>query len=118
MFRLVLMSAMMGSIGQIMMKHGSNRLGRLTMSPATFAADLGRVLRVPEFWVAILLFSLSSLIWVKVLSRADLTSAYPLNSMSYIFVFLFSAFFLNEALTLQKVAGALVIMLGIFIITR
>jgi drug/metabolite transporter (DMT)-like permease len=118
MIRLVLMSVMLGSIGQIMMKSGSDRVGNLPLTPTTIVPDIIRILRIPEFWMALLLFAISSLIWVKVLSKSELTHAYPLGSMSYVFVFLFSALLLHEALTLQKVLGALVIMVGIFIIHR
>jgi drug/metabolite transporter (DMT)-like permease len=116
--RLVLMSVLLGSIGQIMMKSGSDRVGPLSLTPSTLLHDIVRILRVPEFAMALLLFGISSLIWVKVLARSELTHAYPLGSMGYIFVFLLSALLLHEPLTAQKILGALVIMLGIFIIQR
>lgn len=116
--RLVLMSVLLGSVGQIMMKSGSDRLGQLALTPGTIASDLMRVLRVPEFWMAMLLFGVSSLIWVKVLSRSELTQAYPLGSMSYVVVTVLSAMLLNEALTLNKLLGAGVIMAGIAIMQR
>jgi uncharacterized membrane protein len=118
MIRLVLMSVFLGSIGQIMMKSGSDRVGQLALTPTSLIPDIIRVLRVPEFWMALLLFGVSSLIWVKVLAKSELTHAYPLGSMSYIFVFLLSSLLLHETLTLQKILGALVIMMGIFIIHR
>lgn len=118
MIRLVLMSVLLGSVGQIMMKSGSDRLGQLTLSPGTILPDLGRVLRVPEFWMAMLLFGVSSLIWVKVLSKSELTAAYPLGSLSYVVVMLLSAVLLNEALTLNKLLGAAVIVAGIAIMHR
>jgi multidrug transporter EmrE-like cation transporter len=118
MIRLVLMSVLLGSVGQIMMKTGSDRLGQFTLAPATFFSDLMRVLRVPEFWMAMLLFGISSLIWVKVLSKSELTRAYPLGSMSYVVVVILSALLLNEALTLNKLLGAAVIMAGIVIMHR
>lgn len=118
MIRLVLMSVLLGSVGQIMMKTGSDRVGQLSLTPATLLPDLIRILRIPEFWMALLLFGASSLIWVKVLSRSELTRAYPLGSLSYVLVYLLSAILLNEALTVQKVVGGLVIMAGIYIIQQ
>ncbi|MNJ04496.1 4-amino-4-deoxy-L-arabinose-phosphoundecaprenol flippase subunit ArnE [compost metagenome] len=49
------------------------------------------------------------------LSKADLTYVYPLNSMGYVFVVLLSALLLHEALTPYKLMGAVVIMAGIII---
>lgn len=118
MIRLMLMSVLLGSVGQIMMKSGSNRLGSLTLAPATLLSDVLRILRIPEFLMAIVLFAVSSVIYVKVLSKNDLTAAYPLGSMSYVFVFLLSALLLNETLTLNKVVGAIVIISGIYIMHR
>jgi len=115
MIRYVLMSVLLGSVGQIMMKTGTDRVGDLSLTPATILQDILRILRVPEFWMAMLLFGVSSLIWVKVLSKAELTYVYPLNSMGYVFVVLLSALLLNEALTPYKLLGAVVIMAGIVI---
>lgn len=118
MIRLMLMSVFLGSVGQIMMKSGSDRLGNLTLSPSTLLSDLLRILRIPEFGMALLLFGVSSLIWMKVLSKNELTHAYPLGSMSYVFVMVLSALLLHETLTVSKVLGALVIVSGIFIMHR
>ncbi|WP_438444711.1 EamA family transporter [Gorillibacterium sp. sgz5001074] len=118
MIRLMLMSVFLGSVGQILMKSGSDRLGSLTLSPDTLWSDLTRIARIPEFGMALLLFGVSSLIWMKVLSKNPLTHAYPLGSMSYVFVMVLSALLLNEALTLNKLLGALVIISGIIIMHR
>lgn len=118
MLMLVLMSVFLGSVGQIMMKAGSDRVGELALAPATLLPDIVRILRVPEFWMALLLFGASSLLWVKVLSKAELTYAYPLGSLGYVFVFLLSALLLHETISAQKVLGTLVIMVGIYIIQR
>lgn len=118
MIRLVLMSVLLGSVGQIMMKTGSDRVGQLTLTPSTLVPELLRILRIPEFWMAMLLFGVSSLIWVKVLAKNELTQAYPLGSMSYVFVVLLSALLLNEAITANKLVGAAVIMAGIVIMHR
>lgn len=118
MIRLMLMSVFLGSVGQIMMKSGSDRLGNLTLSPGTLLPDLLRILRIPEFWMALLLFGVSSLIWMKVLSKNELTHAYPLGSMSYVFVMVLSALLLHETLTVNKLLGAMVIVSGIIIMHR
>lgn len=118
MIRLVLMAVLASSVGQIMMKSGADRVGALSLTPSTLLPDLLRILRVPEFAMALALFGVSSLIWVKVLGKTELTKAYPLGSMSYVFVIVLSALLLNESLTVSKVLGALIIMAGIFVIQR
>jgi len=118
MLRLMLMSVFLGSLGQIMVKVGADRLGGLALSPATFLNDLGRLARVPEFWFAMVLMGFSSLFWVKVLTRSELSSAYPLGSLGYVFVLLLSAILLNEALTFTKALGVAVIMAGILILYK
>lgn len=118
MIRLMLMSVILGSLGQIMVKTGADRLGGLSLTPGTLPDDLWRICRVPEFWFAVVLFGISSLFWVKVLTRSDLTYAYPFGSMGYVFVMLFSALLLNETLTLQKLTGTAVIIAGILILQK
>ncbi|HDH97702.1 MAG TPA: hypothetical protein ENF70_01015 [Deltaproteobacteria bacterium] len=53
-----------------------------------------------------------------VLSRVDVSYAYPLLSVGYIVTAFARRFFFDEVLGLERWAGILIICLGVYLITR
>lgn len=65
------------------------------------------------FLLAVAVYGATSIIWVWILQRTQLSKIYPFMALSFIIVPLLSYFFFNEKLTPQYVMGVLIIMLGI-----
>lgn len=70
------------------------------------------------FYVAMLAFGAQLCNWMRVLARADLSFAQPFTALSYITVLTISSRFLHERLSLFKVIGVVLILLGVFFISR
>lgn len=77
-----------------------------------------RALTQPLVWAGIVMYLFSVLSWLVVLSRIDLSLAYPLGSINYIFVVLSSALLLHEDVPPLRIAGIGLILLGILVIAR
>jgi multidrug transporter EmrE-like cation transporter len=71
-------------------------------------------------WMISALFAafLASASWIAVLTQLDLSVAYPFTSLAFVLVLILSAMFFGEAFTLNKVAGTVVILIGLIIISR
>ena len=52
------------------------------------------------------------------MTRFELNYAYPFMSLAFLLVMAFSVLFLGEALTANRVAGTLLVIAGLFILTR
>jgi multidrug transporter EmrE-like cation transporter len=61
---------------------------------------------------------LASLAWMAAMTKFDLSHAYPLMSLNFVIVLLFSGWLLNEPVTLQKVLGITLIILGTVVAAR
>jgi drug/metabolite transporter (DMT)-like permease len=61
---------------------------------------------------------IASLFWMAAMTQFELSFAYPFMSLSYVVVMVLSFLFMNEAFTWNKVIGTLVIIAGLYIITR
>jgi len=61
---------------------------------------------------------LASLAWMAAMTRFDLNYAYPFMSLAFIIVMVFTVLFLNEQLSLQRVAGTLMVVAGLVVMTR
>jgi len=72
----------------------------------------------PVFLGVPICFSASCLLWVWVMNRTDMTTAYAMASIVYIFIFAAGHLFLGEAMTWLKVLGVVFIVAGILCVTR
>ena len=61
---------------------------------------------------------LASLCWMAAMTAFDLSYAYPFMGLNFVLVFLASAILLHEQVTLYKVVGLILIVLGIVISSR
>jgi multidrug transporter EmrE-like cation transporter len=111
---LILTSIIMGAVGQILLKVGANRLGSIN-----FNID-GLVSIIKNYYIIIglVLFGTSFLLWVKILTKNDLSYVYPMVSISYIIIILASRFLFNEPFTINKIIGIIAIICGVFIINK
>ncbi len=114
---LVLMSVVPAVLGQIVLKGAIEGLG-VTVDSAGPAGYFARLLTTPAVLAALALYGVSSLIWMVVLSKLDLSLAYPMVSMGYVLVVFFSWLFLKEPVSALRVVGLAVICLGVVIISR
>ncbi len=82
------------------------------------AAMLPRVFLSPPALVGVGLYGLSVLNWAIVLSRMELSVAYPLMSLGYVLAFAIGWWWFGEPVNAVRVVGAAVIVVGIVLITR
>jgi multidrug transporter EmrE-like cation transporter len=61
---------------------------------------------------------LASLWWMAAMTQFELSFAYPFMSLAFVVVMVLSIMFLGEQLTWTKIAGTLIIITGLFVITR
>lgn len=112
----ILVSVFMGAIGQTVLKLGANKLGTLSLSLRTILRDILNILVIPEIIIGLIFFGSSFLLWIKVLTKSDLSYAYPMVSLGYVLIALLSRFLFDEPFTLNKIAGIVMIISGVFIL--
>ena len=71
-------------------------------------------------WVISVFLSalVASVTWALALTRFELSFAYPFMALSFVLVLVFGAAFLSESVTVAKVVGVLLIVLGLVIASR
>jgi len=70
------------------------------------------------FYLVLLAFVAQYFNWMRVLARADLSFAQPITALSYITVLALSRLALHEKVSLSKILGIALIMLGVFLISQ
>ena len=76
------------------------------------------VLTTPAVWGGLVLFGLSAIVWLSVLSRTSLSFAYPFASLTYVLILLADRFVLNETVPPLRWAGVFFIMVGIVLVAQ
>jgi drug/metabolite transporter (DMT)-like permease len=113
-FFLILINILLSVVGQSLAKSGVAKIGAFTNMP--IREFIIKALTSPLIVTGAGLYFFSALIWFMVLSKVELSVAYPSLSLGYIAILLVSYFFLGEAITLGKVAGVLLICSGVYLI--
>ncbi len=112
---LVSLCVTMGVIAQLAMKKGMNIVGAVNLKDI-FSSKVFSIVFQRYVFVGIVLYVLASLVWLVVLSQAELSFVYPLISVGYIVTAILSWFLFNENLTLFRFLGILLICGGVYII--
>ena len=112
----ILIAVSLGAAGQLLMKTG--------MDAARAASGGGAVdvLRHGFTQIRVLggfgLYGLSSLLWLLVLSRVQLSWAYPMIAVSYVVVVFLSWLILKEHVSLLRLSGLALICVGVILVAR
>lgn len=116
---MILFSIALAVGGQFLLKIGMTEVG--TFKGGDLATMRGFFVKTfTQSWVllGLSLYVISSISWLVVLSRVELSFAYPLAALGYVAAIAIASFALGEAVTAIRWAGALLICLGVVLISR
>lgn len=82
------------------------------------AMNISAFLKDPCFLLIVVLFALQLFNWLRLLSKADLSFVYPMTALSYVTVALCSKYYLGEHLSLLKMGGIGMILVGIYFMAQ
>ncbi len=106
-------------IAQLLLKAGMNQVGPVELNDVNALGKLViKVFLTPHLLAGVLLYILSSFFWLIGLSHVELSYAYPFVGLAYVLVVLFSWLFLKESVTLIRWAGVILIVAGVFLVSR
>ncbi len=114
---LIILTVMINTTGQFVIKTGVNRIGKISINENL----IGTILKALTSWIIIGgfgLYFLSAVLWIIILSRAELSWAFPILSLSYVITVLISPLLLHETFSIQRLLGTLVICMGVFLVSR
>jgi len=113
---IMVISVLLAVAGQLLMKRGMIAFGTFPVSQLLF--KIIPIFMNPWVFLGLACFGLSSIFWLVVLSRLELSLVYPMVSVGYVLVALVSWLVFKENVSLIRWAGIIVIMLGVFLISR
>jgi multidrug transporter EmrE-like cation transporter len=114
----ILISVFLSVVAQILLKHGmSNSSVQAALNSDALNAGI-TILTNISVVAGLAAYVSSAGIWLLVLSKIDVSKAYPFVGIGFIGTMMFAYWFLNEPLTLNKVIGTLLVLAGILLISQ
>ncbi|WML35068.1 EamA family transporter [Clostridium sp. OS1-26] len=114
---LILISVFLGAIGQVLVKYGAVNL-ELNFAASHIFSSILSILKNAPVMLGIISYGLSFLLWIKVLSKVELSYAYPMVSIGYILIMFFSYFIFKENISLIRISGVIFIIIGVVLVAR
>ena len=114
---LILLTVCLNTAGQFMMKAGINKIGKISIFNEFFSSIY------KAFTSAFVLggfgfYVISAVLWIIILSRTELSWAFPMVSLSYVITALVAPVILHETFSILRLVGTLVICLGVFLVSK
>ena len=98
-----------------------NAMGQILFKAARLAqpdASLFQLFFLVQTWAGLILYGLSAVSWLWVLSRFQLSYAYPLLALSFPIVVAFSVALFSETVSTLRWVGVIVIFVGVSLLSR
>jgi multidrug transporter EmrE-like cation transporter len=117
-FMLILLGVLLNACAQLLLKAGMIQIGHFQFSFANIFPISLKVMGNAPIVAGLFAYVVSVVVWLLVLSRAQVSYAYPMLSIGYVVNALAAYYFFGEDLSLLRIAGILVIISGVYLISR
>ena len=104
--------------GQIVLKWRLNNIGSLPEGFTDKVIFLFKLLFDPWIFSGFFAAFIASFFWMAAMTKFEISYAYPFMSSAFVLVFILSVILFNETVTLQKIIGLSLIVIGIIVTSR
>ena len=114
---LLVVSVGFAVLGQLTLKYAMDQIGRIGSAQISDPMNtIVKAAKEPALWAGLFLFGISALFWLVVLSRVDLSLAYPFVGLSYIAVVVLARLVFHEDVPALRWVGVFVVAVGIALV--
>jgi len=114
----ILFTVMTNAAAQLMLKYGMMNMGPLSFAGVNPVVKILQIVFSPWIFFGLSVFVISMASHLYVLSKVDLSFAYPFLSLAYVAVAVFAYFVFHEDLNAWRIAGIGFICIGTILIAQ
>lgn len=114
-FFIAILSILFSVAAQFSLKAGMSGDSVRTLLAQPYSFRTFYILLDKYVFTGFLLYGLGAIIWLGVLSRWDVSKAYPLVGLGFVFT-IFAGYLLGEQISPLRVAGVILICAGVFLV--
>lgn len=109
---LILLNTVLLVSGQFLWKVGLAR----KVNPFESIRSIIELMFSPFVLGGLFIYGFATVLWMYILNRVDISIAYPMQSIVYVFAIIGGYYFFHESITPLKILGCLVILIGVLMI--
>ena len=117
-FSLLMTGVLLNAGAQLLLKAGTNSVGVFAFSSENLVPVGWKLATEPHIVGGLGCYVLSVIVWILALSRVEVSIAYPMLSIGYVVNALAAWYLFGEAVTLTRLAGIGIIIIGVYIVAR
>jgi len=116
---LILTGVGLNAAAQLLLKVATRPLASFSQFNADIlTSSVGLLIKSPSFWAGMVCYGASVCVWLAALSKAPVSTAYPMLSLGYVVVAAVSVLWLGESMGPAKVLGIALICAGVILVSR
>jgi multidrug transporter EmrE-like cation transporter len=115
---LVLTGVVLNAVAQLLLKAGARALSGVPLQLGNWGVLLERAVINPPILAGLGCYVISVAVWILALTRVDVSVAYPMLSIGYVLNAVAAAALFAEQLSVQRMAGIGVIVVGCWLVAR
>ena len=117
-FSWLLLGVLLNAAAQLLLKAGAERISVLQFSWSNVLPMGLQLVTSPHIILGLLFYVISVVVWIAVLSRVEVSVAYPMLSIGYIVNAIAAYYLFGEALTATRFSGIFLILIGVYLVAR
>jgi len=115
---IILSSILMSSTAHVLLKKGAMSVAAIGLSGQQLLTNVWITATNPWVLAGMSLHVAALVVWMWALSRVDVMFAYPFLAVGYVIVSLLAWQWLGEEVTLTRMLGMVIIVIGIIVLSR
>lgn len=117
-FALILLGVLLNTAAQLMLKAGMGQIGHFEFSAANILPIGVKVMGNMPIISGLAMYVLSVMVWLLVLSRVQVSFAYPMLSIGYVVNAIAAYYIFGEPLTSARLLGIFIIIAGVYLVAQ
>ena len=117
-FSLLMTGVLLNAGAQLLLKAGTNSVGMFEFSRDNILPVGWKLATEPHIVGGLGCYVVSVMVWILALSRVEVSIAYPMLSIGYVLNAIAAWYLLGEAVTLTRLLGIGVIIIGVYMVAR
>ena len=116
---LILTGVGLNAAAQLLLKVATRPLSHFSQfNTDSLASSVVILCKSAPFWAGMVCYAASVCVWLAALSKAPVSTAYPMLSLGYVVVAAVSVMWLGESMTPAKMLGIALICAGVVLVSR
>ena len=111
----IISSVLLNALAQILLKAGMKHFGNIELKNNIINTSVSIVLN-PYIITGFISYGVSIILWLWVLSKVDVSLAYPFQALGYIVVTILAWLIFQEDITLTRIIALMFISIGLIIL--